>query len=143
MVIKDQFQQVLLYRFFWCCLWADKVWNCLQWLTSVLPVREGRGDTFTNLCPAIRQVGGEPRSFLVFLLKCRQLKIILMSNYCIWRWHLLLPFTMLIFAFPDQHYFMLLFRNIRAIYTKFLLKYISLNLYTTKRILINFFLKIF
>lgn len=49
-------------------LWADRVLNYLWRLTSILPGREGKGGTFTNLCLTFMQIGEGQRGFLISAL---------------------------------------------------------------------------
>lgn len=70
----------MLYRFLWQWLWTDK---CLEFslvINSVFPGREKRGDTFTNLWAAFRQMGDGRELFLYLLFNCFLLKIILNAH---------------------------------------------------------------
>ena len=52
----------------WYHLWADQGIEWLWKLTSALPDREGLKYSFTNLCPAFRQMGGKAESFCFYFL---------------------------------------------------------------------------
>ena len=62
---EGEFEQGLLYRFLWCCLWADKGLSHLSdQLLPFLVEREGRTPS-TNLYPTFSHIGGGQTAFLV------------------------------------------------------------------------------
>ena len=69
------FQQAVLYRFFWCCLWTDEG----------LELTPGM-----NFCPSWdREERANPLQMYIWLLvKERGI----LPKLHIWRWHILLPF---------------------------------------------------
>lgn len=75
-------------RFFWYSLWACKHLELSLVKNFCLPIREGRGDTFTNWCSAFRKWGKNRELFLyLFLLSYLHLTVIFMIE-----WQILLPF---------------------------------------------------
>ena len=62
-------------------------------------IREGNTFTKGNFCPPFRQMKESKELFLYLLfLNCLQLKIILMLKWHILGWHILIPFTPLLFS---------------------------------------------
>ena len=77
-----------------------RVYSCLQWLTSIFPVREGRWGTFINLCPAFSQPGVWCRTFCIYFSVAFSW-LIPKSKRPILGPHILLPF-MVTWKFPES-----------------------------------------